>query len=535
MGNLEHGIAAKCSEIQRLEDELNRVNEAHRALGEEKARLQDLQQNHENAMNERNETVRLLTEQLSGYAKRISELQSAMASSHSDIECLEDELSRMQHANLILAEEKAATQRDHESIVIERNETVRQLTEQLSDYAKRSGELESAIAARHADIENLEDELARIEQANLILAEEKANAEREGERNINGRNETIRQLTEQLSDQARRAGDFEDQLHRIQQANLVLTNQNDVSRSEMEHLRDELHHISGTSDILMEENITIRRENERLVRDRNERESLIERKERMIHELEERVAQLRSDQEARADRTAEALQQLSCEIALQREDSRAMVETCRNLALSIEQLAHVVRAQASDTARLRDNLRLEISEIEEPRRVKYTAMQPVEEAKQLGPAKDHHPKFELVSETENTIEMPDLEGLLRRRHILVETLRRQPSHSVTVIPISESGKHGFNFAIELQDILESAGWSVGFMTTSFEANQYHGLHIVTDGSDLAASASRILSDAFRKGKLGFTETVAAASNGLDPVRVVVGIESVGLTVTATFR
>lgn len=115
-----------------------------------------------------------------------------------------------------------------------------------------------------------------------------------------------------------------------------------------------------------------------------------------------------------------------------------------------------------------------------------------------------------------------LETLLRQRRSLAETLRRQPTHSVTIILIVESGKDGFDFAIELQAILETAGWRAGFTTSPFEENPFYGLHILTDGSDIAASAGRILADAFTKSSLDITQTTAAAPDGVDPVRLVVG-------------
>jgi hypothetical protein len=212
-----------------------------------------------------------------------------------------------------------------------------------------------------------------------------------------------------------------------------------------------------------------------------------------------------------------------------------MAESCRKLAHSIEQLTHVATAQVNDTARLRELIaqqitersRLEISEIEESRRVKYRAIRAPQQPE---------PKLELVAPPERSLEQPkeklDLEGLLRQRQMLVKALRQQAPHSVSIITIVESGKNGFDFAIELQAILESAGWSVGFMTSPFEANQFYGLHVVTDGSDLVAPAARVLSEAFQKSRVAFSETVAECSAHVDPLRLIIGIQSIGLAVAS---
>ena len=550
---LEALIAARQADDPLLDGELNRLKEVNSALAEDNRALQCA---NDSIVEERQETIRQFTEQLAQQRKRASELEAGVAAAQSEIH-------RFEEANRMLALEKAALKLTNEGIVSEGNETVRQLREQLFDRSTRASELETAMAANRSEIVRLGEtlsaeisgrtrkatelentvvaansEIERLRRELNALADEKVALRREIDGAAVERDETRRRLAEEISKESIRA----DEMGELETA---IASQ----RKAVEQLQIEIRRLTGMNELFMEEKTTLRHENERLVTERNnigrrvaeledvlrEREALIERKDKMIQDVEVRLAQRTSAHNAVEDRTAEALRQLSCEIALQREDSRAMVDSCRSLAQSIEQLTRVVTEQVNDTAHLREHLRLEISEVEESRRVKYTTVQPAERAKRLRAVSSRQPKLENVNPSENTSARLELETLLRQRRVLVETLRRQPPHSVTIIPIIEGGKDSFDFAIELQAILEAGGWSVGFVTSTFEANQFYGLHMVTDGSNLAQSTAGILSGAFRKTGLGFTETTAELSGGIDPVRLIVGIHNVGQTVASAFN
>lgn len=651
---LEALIAANQAHIHSLEDELSRLRNTNSLLAEEKRALQHTTERILAETAQRNDSLRQLGEQLSERSARTAELEAFIAANQTRVHKLEDELNRLKEANSELAKGQLALQRTTEGILARRDDTIRQLGDQLFERTGRAAELEAAAAARRADVDRLEIELNAIRESNRVVIEEKIALHLAGEGSVVEHQETIRQFTEQLAQQRRRAGEIEtdlaaarSQIHGLEDTNrtlnqerllLQLANESAVTernetvrhldeklsdrtqrtgeleiklsaadseilslrqelnalagekgalrreidevalerdeavrrlgeetsnekmrtdeleaaiasqRVAVEQLQVEIRRLNGMNELFMEEKATLRHENERLVTERSdigrriaeledvlrEREALIERKDKMIQDVEVRLAQRASDHGTIEDRTAEALRQLSCEIALQREDSRTMVESCRNLAQSIEQLTRVVTEQVNEIARSRDHLRLEISEVEESRRVKYTSVPPAERPKKFHAVNNPPPKLELVPSSENTSAKLDLGALLRQRRTLVESLRKQPPHSVTIIPIIEGGKDSFDFAIELQAILESGGWSVGFVTSTFEANQFYGLHIVTDGSNIAQSTASILSTAFRKGRVGFTETTAESSGGLDPVRLIVGIHNVALIVSSTF-
>ena len=592
--DFKDAIAAERMEIQRVEDELNRLRNTNSLLAEEKRALQHTTERVLAETAQRDDSLRQLGEQLAERNARTAELEAFIAANQTGVHELEDDLNRLKEANSDLAKGQLSLQRTTEGILARRDDTIRQLGEKLFERTGRAAELEAAAAARQADVHRLEIELIAIRESNRVLIEEKIALQQTGEAIVVERQETIRQFTEQLAQQRRRATEIESdlaaarlQIHRLEDTNRALTQEglllqlanesavternetvrhldeqllDKAARSEeleaaiasqraaVEQLQVEIRRLNGMNELFMEEKATLRHENERLVTERSdigrriaeledvlrEREALIERKDKMIQDVEVRLAQRASDQGTIEDRTAEALRQLSCEIALQREDSRTMVESCRNLAQSIEQLTRVVTEQVNEIARSRDHLRLEISEIEESRRVKYTSVPPAEKPKKFHAVNNPPPKLELVPSSENTSAKLDLGALLRQRRTLVESLRKQPPHSVTIIPIIEGGKDSFDFAIELQAILESVGWSVGFVTSTFEANQFYGLHIVTDGSNIAQSTASILSTAFRKGRVGFTETTAESSGGLDPVRLIVGIHNVALIVSSAF-
>jgi len=74
----------------------------------------------------------------------------------------------------------------------------------------------------------------------------------------------------------------------------------------------------------------------------------------------------------------------------------------------------------------------------------------------------------------------------------------------------------------MRSILDSGGWKAKFVTSTLEKGHFYGLQIVSDGSEGAASAARILSGAFVKSRLKFTERTAPSPNNLDPLRLIIG-------------
>jgi hypothetical protein len=114
-------------------------------------------------------------------------------------------------------------------------------------------------------------------------------------------------------------------------------------------------------------------------------------------------------------------------------------------------------------------------------------------------------------------------GILKlQRDELIQELRLHPPQSITLIAPNEGGRDASEFAFEMRSILDSGGWKAKFVTSTLEKGHFYGLQIVSDGSEGAASAARILSGAFVKSRLKFTEGTASSPNNLDALRLIIG-------------
>jgi hypothetical protein len=123
---------------------------------------------------------------------------------------------------------------------------------------------------------------------------------------------------------------------------------------------------------------------------------------------------------------------------------------------------------------------------------------------------------------ESTVTRPGPDVLLRERDTLIHMLRSDAGPSATVIAIYEAGKEPFEFGIEMRSILESAGWNVKFMTSSFEEGRFYGLQIVKDSSEIGDSGARLLSRALEKVGIPFVSRTAPTPTNLSPLRLIIG-------------
>ncbi|HYR89566.1 MAG TPA: P-loop NTPase [Terriglobia bacterium] len=198
-------------------------------------------------------------------------------------------------------------------------------------------------------------------------------------------------------------------------------------------------------------------------------------------------------------RVAEILQQLSEEIQLH--------ETARQKEMVVQEME--------------STLRQEISELQELRRWNETAI--VEFEKRVRLEKENHRlKLDLMNASERSIVDPAPNVLKLQRDDIIQDLRLHPPQSLTLIALNEGGKDTSQFAFEMRSILDAGGWKVKFVASTLENNHFYGLQIVTDGSEGALSAARILSATFVKRRLQFTERTAPSPNNFDPLRLIIG-------------
>ncbi len=130
--------------------------------------------------------------------------------------------------------------------------------------------------------------------------------------------------------------------------------------------------------------------------------------------------------------------------------------------------------------------------------------------------------FDLMAHMEGNAKRPGPDILLRERDTLIRMLRSGAGPSTTLIAIHEGESDTFEFGIEMRSILESAGWNVQFMTSSFENGRFYGLQIVTDSSEMGDSAARLLSGAFEKVGIPFVSRTAPTPKNLSPLRLIIG-------------
>jgi hypothetical protein len=106
------------------------------------------------------------------------------------------------------------------------------------------------------------------------------------------------------------------------------------------------------------------------------------------------------------------------------------------------------------------------------------------------------------------------------RERIVEELRRQPPHQITIIIMDEGGKGSADYGLDMRSTLELAGWTVKMVNRTFARSQFYGIQIVTDPGE--GPTGRILIDSFRKAGVRFTELKQTAPQDTDPLCLVVG-------------
>ena len=150
------------------------------------------------------------------------------------------------------------------------------------------------------------------------------------------------------------------------------------------------------------------------------------------------------------------------------------------------------------------------------------AIESVEKTLRIFEEDNHQLKFDLMAVLETAVSMPGPDVLVRHRDALVEMVRVQSSESATVIAMTEAGKDGYDFGIEMRSILEAAGWNVKFMTSTFENGMFYGLQVVRDSSDAGDAAARVITGAFEKAGIPFVLRTAPTPKNLSPLRLIIG-------------
>jgi MinD-like ATPase involved in chromosome partitioning or flagellar assembly/ABC-type transporter Mla subunit MlaD len=463
--NLEGIINSQRGEFQKLQ-------ESNSILAAEKA--------------EREEAVRGLTEQLSGKENCIADLENRVGSQQVDLQQLHNQIRRLEESSSVLVAENA-----------DREEAARILAEQLSEKGNCVAELQNRADVQLADLQQLRDQIRQLQESNGVLAAEKADRE-----------QTVRSQRADLEQ-------LQDRIRELREWNGLLEDQ-----------KIELHHEKDSLEFERDEIACRLTEAEALIRERN---IVIESKDAVIGELGDRLGELSSGHEALVARTAEALQHLYSELRLHREHSQTTLEKWHGLVTGLEACTNALAAQASDTVSQKDAVirqieetyRRELSGLHKLHTEKDTAILRLEKVLRTVEEDNQNLKFDFMALFESTTARPGPDVLIREREALVHLLRVEPAESATVIAI-DAERDSLDFGIELRSILESAGWNVKFMTSSFESGKFYGLHLVKDSSDIADSAARILSGALEKVGVPFIRRTAPTPGNLSPLRLIIG-------------
>ena len=197
--------------------------------------------------------------------------------------------------------------------------------------------------------------------------------------------------------------------------------------------------------------------------------------------------------------------------------------------IALERENELLRDELDAVARQRDAsrqieviCRREISELHAHMHELRDAIQ--KQARTLGILEEANSrlKFELMAAVENKSEKHAPAALLEAREALIAMLRKHPPQSITIVSSESAGSATFDFSIEMRSILESAGWTVKFMESSFNDGQFYGLQVISDRSEPSRAAARVLCRALENSGFTFFERVAPSTSNITPVRLLVG-------------